>query len=109
MWEAHHQGLILAAADLFRCDTPPMRHKRALLHRWHKLAHMTTAATVDHKHKPGPAPTYGKRRFYGLRLEEDDADYLEAVGGANRNEYLANLVKADREARERQACKGRAA
>lgn len=60
-----------------------------------------TTATVERKPKKnGPAPTYGKRRFFGLRLEQDDADYLLRVAQPDINGYLAKLVKADRAARE---------
>lgn len=57
-----------------------------------------TAIATETRRKSGPVPMFGRRRFFAVRLEGDDARHLtrqtQLEGSAQA--YLLRLVQEDR-------------
>ena len=63
-----------------------------------------TAIATETRRKTGPAPTYGEREFFALRLEPDDAAHVTraAAQEGSAQAYLLRLVQQDRALQQEQ-------
>lgn len=59
---------------------------------------MTAIATETQRKKNGPAPMFGRRRFFAVRLEGDDAMHLtrQSQREGSAQAYLLRLVQEDK-------------
>lgn len=57
-----------------------------------------TAIATESQRRYGPAPMFGKRRFFAVRLEGDDAMHMtqQSQREGSAQAYLLRLVQEDR-------------